>query len=254
MLNDQYRYEFNSAIHVQVLKRLFHTNFIPPKVPVDNRSLITFTSNKKVELPKRVLGAILETEKYLKGCDEEVAALIYDLHNYKHHFKKFAEIRSKIIYIPGEGLSQSDISVFTKAMEEARYQFGAAAQPIDSDHAIRITIAKAPERSRGVGVNFLRYTSSSINKINYRFESTSALENDFNSLESMRVLAQSLVAHLPRRFHRDFNSPFAFFSQYIDKYYSNFLEKKLKLLILILFMIYVTIHFSRIKESFLRKE
>lgn len=258
-LDPRYSYDFQSKIHWQIAKRILPG--LVADLPANGREVIHFkpANGDEVrvasELPKKVLGATLDLEKYLIGCDNQVANLLYELHNYKHHFKKLAEIKSEIQFTPGPNISQSDLTPFAKTMKEIRYQFGASKDiELKSNHVVEITIKSLSVRDTGKEINFLRYNKSSLNKIHYTFESTNLLDGDLKALESIRVLALSLVSHLPRRFHRDFNSPFAFMNKYIDGYYANDLEKRIKFLILIIFMIYVTIHFTKIKAAFLKRE
>ncbi len=258
-LDPRYSYNFQSKVYWQVAKRLV-PGFVSD-LPANGREIIHFKAANgdearvASELHKKVLGALLHLEKYLLGCEDQVADFLYELHNYKHHFKKFAEIKSEIQYIPGPNVTQSDLTSFSRTMKEIRHQFGASRDIEDTaNHVVEITIEKLTSKKDGKEINFLRYNKSSLNKIHYTFETTSLLDGDLRALESVKVLTLSLVHHLPRRFHRDFNSPFAFMTQFIDRYYASDLEKKIKLVILIIFMIYMTIHFSKIKAAFLKRD
>ncbi len=224
-----------------------------PSVPGGPR--VTFSEPAKtLELPKRVLGAVLEIERFLYDCDDEVSSILYDLHNYKHHFKKFSEIQSRLIYKAGPDVEEEDTKPLVKLLKEMRYQFGTSEDVTrKAKHEIEITFDKVTARENAAAINLLRYKNSSMNKISYNFESTHILDDDLKALEAIRVLTQSLVNHLPRRFHRDFNTPLSFLNPLIDKYYIDFLERKLKLFVLVLFMFYITIHFTKIKEAFLRR-
>lgn len=261
-LDFQYSYIFESEIHQQVARRLMPNLRWPPERPSvqKGQEVVAFKppyANEDfatTELPKKILGAVFELERYLHGCDDQVANLIYELHNYKHHFKKFAEIKGQIQYVPGPGVTQEDLAPLIKTMKEIQYQFGAHEKPREhSDHTIEITVKLTKTGSGGKPINYLKYKESNINRIHYTYTTSSLLSNDLKALDSIRILTQSLVTHLPRRFHRGFNTPLSYLGLFIDKYHSSGLEKNLKLFILIIFMIYVTIHFSKIKEVFLRR-
>lgn len=271
-LNSDFNYHVQAPTARELLHRhdLLQDNLDQQIIHSKSGPMITFIDqNHKIEkttpgaivhrlplgpdLYKNVLAAHFVIEKYLENCTEENRDFLLQMHNAKHILKKMGEVRSKLTFIKGKGISDDEVKRFSERFHYIHRQFGLEFTLDASAYEIIIDLNKIEQWSNN-RQQYLNFKNSTPKTIHYEFHSTHINGGGYHDYRSFIIFTKMLYTELPLRFKKGLSLGFGkYLFQYLDPYSDYDISIFTRILILCSCILYALVYRKEIRNAWTRK-